>query len=348
MADISPPLTKEKVYNYIKTLRDSIPTGITEDYGATYKIDNRKFSKGCMACKTGTWICIFMGFDCNCNCEWCPQRKDIEKDSIIIDGGGSHDGASTKEDLDRMIKRVSNITGVSFSGGEPTLYIDKILEWASYISKKYPELYLWIYTNGILIDKKMVKALGEAGISEIRFDLAATDYSDKVIEKLSYIKDYVKYSCVEVPVMEWQVEKLLKTLPALDKYKVDYLNLRGLCVTPEYCNKHEMDPFPFNPANLQDVYVNHETNDKYGIDSALIYVDKFSNSCVYIPSIQSLYEIIRFIKDNDLKIIPNDCSIINMVNQYLGFLTQIHNYNNDEKINFIEHRTSLNKKGQFP
>ena len=65
--DLKIDLLKEKVIDNL----------VVEDSGMTVytKTRNKKLSKGCRACKTGTWWCIFVGNNCNSNCSFCSQIK---------------------------------------------------------------------------------------------------------------------------------------------------------------------------------------------------------------------------------------------------------------------------------
>ena len=52
------------------------------------------------------------------------------------------------------------------------------------------QIYQHLYTNGILATEETLKALGEAGLNEIRFNLGAAKCSDKVIENIKIAKKY--------------------------------------------------------------------------------------------------------------------------------------------------------------
>lgn len=54
-----------------------------------------------------------------------------------------------------------------------------------------------MYTNGTLATEENLKALGEAGLDELRFNLGASNASDKVIEAIATAKKYIKYVGIE-------------------------------------------------------------------------------------------------------------------------------------------------------
>lgn len=285
------------VQDYLRTkLKDKIEIS---DFGATIVPRGKNLSRGCKACKSGSWICVYIGVNCNLKCLVCPQISRHSEPEFIWANGGD-DKIDSLEALDRNMERNKRITGISFSGGEPFMYIDKVIEWLNHINKHYADLnlYLWIYTNGTRVTKKDCLRLKENGIKEIRFDLAATNYSQKIIDKIKYCKDIFEKVCVEVPVEPWKTDKLISVLPQLNEIGLDYLNLHELAICDD------------NQKRLLDSGF---------IDPRLIYS---SGDLHYFPSIIDTYRIIEYIEDNNLNIIYNDCSARNMVNQLLGWQYQ--------------------------
>lgn len=122
----------------------------------------------------------------------CPQISRHNEPEFIWANGGNDDIHSL-EDLKRVLDRNPRIEGISFSGGEPFKYLDKIYEWLTFVNENYSHLnlYKWIYTNGVLVTEESCLKLREHGLNEIRFDLAATNYSNKIIDKIRYCKKYL-------------------------------------------------------------------------------------------------------------------------------------------------------------
>jgi uncharacterized protein len=271
------------------------------DLGATVVPKGKKLSQGCYACKSGSWICVYIGVSCNLKCLSCPQTSRHNVKEFIWANGGNDDIHSL-EDLKRVIEKNKRITGISFSGGEPFLYIDKVKEWLDFINANFADLnlYLWIYTNGMKVTKENCLELKAKGIKEIRFDLSATNYSDKIIQKIKYCKNIFEKVCVEIPVEPWKTDKLLEVLPKLDAIGLDYLNLHELAICQD------------NRDRLVDGGY---------VDPKLIYPTQSSEGH-YLASILDTYRIIEFIENNHLNIIYNDCSARNMVNQTLGWQYQ--------------------------
>ena len=81
-----------------------------------------------------------------------------------------------------------------------------------------PDIYFWIYTNGILADEARLEKLAELGISEIRFNLAATDYSSQVLKNVERARGGFEYVVVEVPSYPPHKQKLLACLEELEPF----------------------------------------------------------------------------------------------------------------------------------
>jgi len=277
------------------------------DFGATITPKGKQLSKGCQSCKSGSWICIYIGVSCNLKCDSCPQQSRHSVPEFIWANGGNDD-IHNVDDLRRVLDKNKRIHGLSFSGGEPFMYLDLVRDWLNVINKEYSDLnlYKWIYTNGTLVTKERCLMLRDLGINEIRFDLAATKYNDKIIDKLEYCKEIFDKISVEVPVEPWQVDRLIEVLPKLNDIGLDYLNLHELIMCED----------------------NRERLVKLGlINDKLIYNCRAGDH--YFPSVLDTYRVIEYIEKNNLNIIYNDCSCRNMVLQILGWQYQRNRQNLD-------------------
>jgi len=301
-------------------LRKEIKGGEETDNGATFKPRGKDLSKGCRACKSAGWICIYLSYVCNRRCHFCPQDRSKETNNRF--GGWDPWGDVPFIDVfkERISRIIDDVKGISFSGGEPLMQLKKvptsdrrgpmssagIFKWLDTINsinwEKKP--YLWIYTGGHLINENNIDALVGRGINEIRFNLAASNYSNEMIKKMELARKKVDYLSVEVPVLSWQLDKLIGSLKTLNDIGIDFINLHELFVTP------------FNRHYLQ-------ANEL--IDKKLLYTNDTDNpnplNMFYLPSISDIYKVIRYIDENKLNLVYNDCSARNAMLQSYG-----HNY----------------------
>ena len=123
-----------------------------------------KLPKGCKLCIKGKKSVLFVTGICNVNCYYCPvsnEKKD--KDIPYI----NERKIEKKDDILEEIKACGS-KGISFTGGDPLLKIDKCLDYAKLIKDEYSAHHIHLYTGST--DKK-VKDLGklEGYVDEVRF-----------------------------------------------------------------------------------------------------------------------------------------------------------------------------------
>ena len=98
------------------------------------------------------------------------------------------------------------------------------------VIKKFSEaqIHQHLYTNGTLATEETLKALGEAGLNEIRFNLGASECSDKVIENMGIAKKYINNVGVETPMTPELFEMFFKKKQAILDTKLDFINCAEL------------------------------------------------------------------------------------------------------------------------
>jgi hypothetical protein len=125
--------------------------------------------------------------------------------------------------------------GVSFSGGEPLLYFDRTLEYLQKVREKCDnDIYIWMYTNGILADENKFRKLAAAGLNELRFDIGATKYS---LENVRKAKGIIPNITIEIPAVPEEKDKIKKLLPEMGEAGVTNLNLHQLRLTKHNASK---------------------------------------------------------------------------------------------------------------
>lgn len=200
----------------IETIGDSVLFKGTKPY---YK----QLSKGCMLCGLGMWSCLFITGKCNASCFYCPSQQ--KQDEIPGSQSLSFPTAASYAEYINFF----NFKGVSFSGGEPLLVPERVIDYLKQIRKKCsPEVYVWMYTNGRLANESIFKKLASLGLDEVRFDIGANAYN---LDKINYAKGIIKNISVEIPVVPEEKECLKKLLPDMVKAGVSNLNLHQLRLT---------------------------------------------------------------------------------------------------------------------
>lgn len=190
--------------------------------------NDKKFSNGCRSCLFGTGLSAIRKTNkCNIQCKFCYNYGEL--DNLPPIGEGMWEIGGTKfyeKDIDLLLSIHKKPTGVAYVYLEPFMEIEK---YYSVIKKfKAAGIYQHLYTNGILATEETLKALGEAGLDEIRFNLGATNCSDKVIENIKIAKKYIQNVGVETPMTSEFFEEFLKKKQVILDTKLDFINCAEL------------------------------------------------------------------------------------------------------------------------
>ncbi len=188
-----------------------------------------QISKGCQICGEGEWSCLFITNKCNAKCFYCPvpQNEDELPSTQGLDFTNSADYAAYVKHFD--------FKGVSFSGGEPLLFFDRTNDYLQSVRKHCrDEVYVWMYTNGLLVDKQKMELLAGNGLNEIRFDIGATGFS---LDKVKLAKGLIPNVTIEIPAVPEEKDKLIAMLPNMIDAGVTNLNLHQLRLTPHNADK---------------------------------------------------------------------------------------------------------------
>lgn len=193
------------------------------------KVDVTKLSRGCRLCGEGQWSCLFINNLCNGKCFYCPtQQTDLarpETNTLIFD---------EPETYVDYIRRFG-FKGVSISGGEPLISFDKSLAFVKAVKDAFgDEVYVWLYTNGILLTPEKVEALKAAGLNEMRFDIGATEYKT---DQLQLAVGKIPVVTVEIPAVPQEEELLKQKIRELKDLGVSHLNFHQMRLTPYNFNK---------------------------------------------------------------------------------------------------------------
>jgi len=217
-----------------------------------------------------------LGYRCNAGCKFCfapsYQSEKCDEDEKY----------SRRACFKRFIRDKDRIQGIGFTGGETFLYLDEIAKYTEKIRKEKPDIYFWIYTNGIEASLKNLKTVRDFGIDEIRFNLAASGYNNKIIGRLGAARKLFNYLAVEVPAYPEQKKQLIGCLDRLEYYSIDQLTLQELLINGNNIN------------NLSGE----------GYQSGILFSKKF----FLYGSRKLTYEVIKYCTDRDYSFTVNDCS----------------------------------------
>ena len=186
------------------------------------------FPAGCRSCLLGTGLSAVRKTNrCNLACEFCYDYGEL--DSIPPIGEGMWEIGGTKfyeRDIDLLLSIQKKPTGIAYVYLEPFMEIEKYYG----IIRKFHDagVHQHLYTNGTLATRDALKALGEAGLDELRFNLGASRCSDRVIEMMAVAKELIRYVGIETPMMPTFFEAFQQKKQAILDSGADFMNCAEL------------------------------------------------------------------------------------------------------------------------
>ena len=207
----------------------------------TFFVGNEsKFAEGCRSCLLGSGLgAIRKTNKCNLECKFCYNYGELDNIPPVGEDMWEIGGTNFYEkDIDLLLSIQKKPTGISYVYLEPFMEIEKYYS----VIKKFAdaEIYQHLYTNGTLASEDTLKALGEAGLDEIRFNLGASNCTDKVIENIGIAKKYIKNVGIETPMTPEFFETFLKKKKSILDTKLDFINCAEL-----HLNENNINNYPW-------------------------------------------------------------------------------------------------------
>lgn len=209
-------------------LKAKIP-GLKDLHGRTLYVGKEtNFPKGCLSCLMGTGLSAIRKTNrCNARCKFCYDYGQL--DAIEPIGEGLWEIGGTKyyeRDLPLLFSIQKKPSGISYVYLEPFMEIEKY--YGVIRAFHQAGIYQHMYTNGILATEENLRALGEAGLNELRFNLGATGCSDQVIGNMALAKKYIPQVGIETPMTPELYEAFLRKKDAILATGIDFMNCAEL------------------------------------------------------------------------------------------------------------------------
>ena len=207
--------------------------------GRTYFVGKEeKFAKGCRSCLLGTGLSAIRKTNkCNIQCPFCYNYGELDCQPPIGEGMWEIGGTKFYErDLDLLLSMGNTPTGVSYVYLEPFMEIEK---YYSIIRRvRQAGVHQHMYTNGTLANEENLRALGEAGLNELRFNLGATNCADKVIANIAIAKKYIPRVGIETPMTPDFFETFMQKKEQILATGLDFINCAEL-----HLNENNIDNY---------------------------------------------------------------------------------------------------------
>ncbi len=207
--------------------------------GRTYYVGSEeKFSKGCRSCLTGTGLSAIRKTNkCNPECPFCYNYGELDCQPPVGEGMWEIGGTKFYEkDLDLLLSMGNTPTGVSYVYLEPFMEIEKYYS----IIRRFRQagVHQHMYTNGTLATEENLRALGEAGLNELRFNLGASNCADKVIRSIALAKKYIPNVGIETPMTPDFFEQFNEKKDMILGTGLDFINCAEL-----HLNENNIDNY---------------------------------------------------------------------------------------------------------
>ena len=213
-------------------LKAEIPGLKSLDGRSLYVGDDSRFPQGCRSCLLGTGLSAIRKTNrCNIECKFCYNYGELDCIPPIGEGLWEIGGTKFKEeDLDLLLSVCAKPTGISYVYLEPFMEIEKYYG----IVRRFRDagVHQHLYTNGLLATENSLRALGEAGLDELRFNLGASNCADKVIENIRIAKKYIPQVGIETPMTPEFWDAFRRKKDAILATGLDFINCAELHLNP--------------------------------------------------------------------------------------------------------------------
>ncbi len=209
----------------------------------TYYVgEDERFPRGCRSCLLGSGLSAVRKTNkCNIQCRFCYNYGELDCQPPIGEGMWEIGGTKFYEDdLELLLSIQKKPTGVAYVYLEPFMEIE---QYYSVIRKFHAAgVHQHMYTNGTLADDNNLRALGEAGLDELRFNLGASGCADSVIENMRLAKKYIPYVGIETPMTPELYAAFQAKKEQILAAGIDFINCAELHLNPNNIGNYAGEP----------------------------------------------------------------------------------------------------------
>ena len=223
-------------------LRAEIP-GLKSLNGRTFYVGpDGSFPRGCRSCLLGTGLSAIRKTNkCNIECRFCYNYGELDCQPPVGEGMWDIGGTRFYErDIDLLLDMPNRPTGVAYVYLEPFMEIEK---YYGIIARFHAAgIHQHMYTNGTLCTAENLRALGEAGLDELRFNLGATACADRVIDSIAAARSCISRVGIETPMTPEFFERFFEKKDRILGTGLDFINCAELHLNPNNVGNYEGEP----------------------------------------------------------------------------------------------------------
>lgn len=235
---------EKDVIGKIRERQNSIPGLHVEQMGKVAMWGGEKLTPGCDNCIHGHGLCaIRMASKCNLDCPFCYFRGEYDKQAPLMQEhlGLLGQRRITEDDLKSLFdKQGDKITHVCHVLLEPFMEFEKFPNVVRLLHEQ--GVHQHMYTNGTLVTEEHLKILRDAGLEELRFNLAATNCSRRVVKTMKMARKYVKYLAIESPMFKTYYESFIANRSEILDTGVDQINCAELHLKKQNFREYKDEP----------------------------------------------------------------------------------------------------------
>ena len=217
--------------------------GLKSLEGRTFYVgEDDRFPRGCRSCLLGTGLSAIRKTNrCNIQCRFCYNYGELDCQPPVGEGLWEIGGTRFyEEDIDLLLSIGKRPTGISYVYLEPFMEIEK---YYGVIRRFHAAgIHQHMYTNGLLATEENLRALGEAGLDELRFNLGASNCADRVIEHIAIAKKYIRNVGIETPMTREFYAAFQQKKDAILATGLDFINCAELHLNPNNIANYEGEP----------------------------------------------------------------------------------------------------------
>lgn len=226
------------VFDRQEKLKKQIPGLKSLQNRTLYVGPDDHFPQGCKSCLLGSGLsAVRKTHTCNLNCKFCYNYGEIDAMSPVGEGLWEIGGSKFYErDLELLLSIHQKPTGISYVYLEPFMEIEKYYP----VIRRFKNagIHQHMYTNGTLATEENLKALAEAGLNELRFNLGASNTADFVIENMKTAKKYIPFVGIETPMTPEFFQAFLAKKELILQTQLDFMNCAEL-----HLNENNIDNY---------------------------------------------------------------------------------------------------------
>ena len=137
----------------------------------------------------------------------------------------------------QVVESKRNFDAIGWLQREPLMELDAMEPLMTYLRDN--DIHQYLYTNGVKATYKTIDKLASWGLNEIRFNLQATDFDAKIINRMAYAKKKIPWVLIETPMFSESYNNFVNKKDMILDTGVDQIN------TPELqiCSMKKLDAF---------------------------------------------------------------------------------------------------------